>query len=116
MNWIKPIFKVKNKHNVSNYCTIMMSSIIAKLCTTTMEWKVSAWIESQNKRALGQAGSKSQHSTTDYLVKVRLIMEESRLQGKTLYCCLLILKEHLIQYDKVNFGIEWWKLAYTIIV
>ena len=29
MNWIKPIFKVGDKNQVSNYCTIMVSSTIA---------------------------------------------------------------------------------------
>ena len=50
-----------------------------------MEQKVSAWVESQNKRALGQAGFRPKHSTVDHLVTLRVIMEESRLQGKTLY-------------------------------
>ena len=31
INWIKPIFKVGDKNQVSNYCTIMVSSTIAKL-------------------------------------------------------------------------------------
>ena len=32
----------------------MVSSTIAKLCSTIMEQKASAWDESQNKQALGQ--------------------------------------------------------------
>ena len=37
MNWIKPIFKVGFKNQVSNYHTIRGSSTIAKLYNTIME-------------------------------------------------------------------------------
>ena len=49
MNLITPIFKVGGKNKVSKYCTIMVSSTIAKLYNTIMEQNVSAWAESQNK-------------------------------------------------------------------
>ena len=52
VNWIKPIFK-GDRNKVSNYCTIMVSSTIAMLYSTSMEQKVSAWVECPNKQALG---------------------------------------------------------------
>ena len=61
----------------------MVSSTIAKLYSTTMEKKVSAWAESQNKQALGHVGFRSKHSTIEDLVTLSVIMEESCLQGKT---------------------------------
>ena len=93
MNWIKPIYKAGDKNVVSNYRTIMVSSTIAKLYSTIMEQKISAWAESHNIRALGQAGFRPKHSTVDHLVTLRVIMEESRLQGKTLYCCFVDFKK-----------------------
>ena len=84
MNWIKPIFKFGDKNQVSNYRTIMVSSTIAKLYRTIMEQKISTWAESTSKRELGQARFRPKHSTVDHLVTLRVIMEESRLQGKTL--------------------------------
>ena len=51
-----------------------------------MKQKISTWAESTSKKALGQAGFRQKHSTVDHLVTLRVIMEESRLQGKTFYC------------------------------
>ena len=89
MNWIKPIFKAGDKNQVSNYRTIMVSLTIAKLYCTIMEKKISTWVESTRKRPLGQARFRPEHSTMDHLVTLRVIMEESRLQGKTLYFCFV---------------------------
>ena len=55
MSWIKPNFNARDKHQLSNYLTIMVSPTIAKLCSTIMEHKVSAWVGNQNKQALGLA-------------------------------------------------------------
>ena len=49
----------------------MVSSTIAKLYSTTMEKKVSAWAESQNKQALGQASFRPNHSPVDHLVTLK---------------------------------------------
>ena len=37
----KPIFKAGDKNQVSNYCTIMVSSTIVKLYSTIIEQKIS---------------------------------------------------------------------------
>ena len=34
-----------------------------------------------------------QNTTIDHLVKLRIIMEENLLQGKTLYCCFVNFKK-----------------------
>ena len=75
-----------------------------------MEQKVSAWVESKNKQALGPTGFRRKHSMVHHLVTLRVILEESRLQGKTLYCCFVDLKK---PFDTVprSLGVEWWKLA-----
>ena len=57
INWIKPIFKARDKNKVSNYLTIkIQSSTIAKLYRTIMEQKPSSLAKRKNKRALGQVG------------------------------------------------------------
>ena len=58
-----------------------------------MEQKISTWTESTNKRTLGQAGFRPKHATVDHLVTLRVIKEESRLQGKTLYCGFVDFKK-----------------------
>ena len=34
-------------------------------------------------------------------------MEERLLQGKTICCCFVNFKKHLIQYHEMSFGIDW---------
>ena len=71
----------------------MVSSTIAILYSTIMEQKVSTSGESTSKRAIGQEGFRPKHSILDHLVRLSVIMEESRLQGKTLYCCFVDFKK-----------------------
>ena len=42
------------RNQVSDYCTIMVISTIAKLYSVIMEQKISAWVESRNKQVIGQ--------------------------------------------------------------
>ena len=58
-----------------------------------MDQKISTWAESTSKRALGQAKFRPKHSTMDHLVTLKVIMEESRLHGITLYCCFVDFKK-----------------------
>jgi hypothetical protein len=51
---IVPIFKSGDKSNPSNYRTIMISPILAKLYGSILEKKISIWLESHGKRAKGQ--------------------------------------------------------------
>ena len=92
-NWIKPLHKGGDTKEASNYRTIMVGSIMAKLFGCVMEMKLSTWAESNNKRAHGQAGFRKSHSTIDHLVTLRVLMEESRLAGKGLYCCFVDFKK-----------------------
>jgi hypothetical protein len=59
---IVPIFKSGDKNNPSNYRTIMISPLLAKLYGIILEKKISIWLESQEKRDKGQAGFRSYHS------------------------------------------------------
>ena len=99
MNWIKPIFKAGDKNQVSNYRTIMVSSTIAKLYSTIMEQKISTWAESTSKTAVGQAGFRPKYSHVDHLVTLKVIMEESRLQGKT---CRSMCVRYTINCSKLD--------------
>ena len=85
MNCIKPICKVADKSQVSDYRTIMGSSTIAKLYSTIMQQKVSDWAEKQKQMSIW-ASNRPKDSIVDHLITLRIIMKESRLQGKTLYC------------------------------
>lgn len=92
-NWIQPLFKGGDRNLLTNYRTIMVSSAMAKLFSTILEMQLSKWAESNNKRAHGQAGFRPDHNTIDHLVTLRVLMEESRLKGETLYCCFVDFKK-----------------------
>ena len=92
-NWIKPLHKGGDVNNVNNYRTIMVGLLMAKLFGCIMESKISAWAEKKGKRTYGQAGFRQHHSTIDHLVTLRVLMEESLLRGKGLYCCFVEFKK-----------------------
>ena len=94
-NWIKPIHKAGDRSVANNYRTIMVGSTMAKLFGTVMENKISSWAEENSKRAKSQAGFRKHYNTTDHLVTLRVMMEESRLRGEGLYCCFVDFKKPL---------------------
>jgi hypothetical protein len=53
---IVPIFKNGDRNIPSNYRTIMISPILAKLYGIILEKKISLWLEIHGKRDKGQAG------------------------------------------------------------
>ena len=83
-NCIKAPHKGGDKNELSNYRTIMLGPIMAKLFQSLLEGQMSLWAEKNNKRAKRQAGFRAHHSTIDHLVTLRVRIEESRRQGKPL--------------------------------
>ena len=61
---IIPIYKSGDKNDPSNYQTIMISPLLAKLYGIILEKKINGWLEMEGKRAKGQAGFRRNHSTT----------------------------------------------------
>jgi hypothetical protein len=48
---IVPIFKSEDKNNPSNYMTIMISPLLAKLYGIILEKKINIWLERHGKSA-----------------------------------------------------------------
>ena len=92
-NCIKALHKGGDKQELSNYRTIIIGPIMAKLFGSILEKQMSTWAENNAKRAKGQAGFRAKHSTIDHLVILRVIMEESRRQGKLLFMCYMDFKK-----------------------
>ena len=92
-NWVRALFKGGDRNLLTNYRTIMVSSCMAKLFGSIIEKDLSTWAEYNGKRAIGQAGFRARHSTVDHLITLRVLMEEARLKGKTLYCCFVDLRK-----------------------
>ena len=58
-----------------------------------MEKQLSTWAENNAKRAKGQSGFPTKRSTVDHLITLRVIVEESRRQGKLLFMCFVDFKK-----------------------
>jgi hypothetical protein len=50
-----PLFKSGDVSNPSNYRTIMINPLFAKLFGSMLEKKINKWAEERDKRAKGQA-------------------------------------------------------------
>ena len=64
------------KNDPSNYRTIMISHLLAKLYGIILEKKINEWLEIEGKRDKGKTCFRRNHSTTDHLVTLRIIPEE----------------------------------------
>jgi hypothetical protein len=73
---VVPLFKNGDRNIPSNYRTIMISPILAKLYGIILEKKINLWLENHGKRAKDQDGFRRYHSTVDHLVTFRIIAEE----------------------------------------
>jgi hypothetical protein len=104
---IVPIFKNGDRNIPSNYRTIMISPILAKLYGIILEKKISLWLESHGKRAKGQAGFRRYHSTVDHLVTFRIIAEEFAILKPIFFVVLLTLEKLLTWFLGKTFGIGW---------
>jgi hypothetical protein len=104
---IVPIFKNGDRNIPSNYRTIMISPILAKLYGIILEKKISLWLESHGKRAKSHAGFRRYHSTVDHLVTFRIIVEEFRILKPIFFVVLLTLENLLTWFLGNNFGTSW---------
>jgi hypothetical protein len=86
---IVPIFKNGDRNIPSNYRTIMIIPILAKLYGIILEKKISLWLESHGKRDKDQARFRRYHSTVDHLVTFRIIAEEFHNTKTNLFCCIV---------------------------
>ena len=85
----------------------MISPLLAKLYRIILEKKLSIWLESEGKRAKGQAGFRRQHSTTDHLVMLRIIVEECHNDKSSLFCCFVDFRK---AFDTVPRNNLWNRL------
>jgi hypothetical protein len=104
---IVPIFKNGDKNIPSNYRTIMISPILAKLYGIIFKKKIYIWLESHGKRAKGQAEFRRYHSTMDHLVTFRIIADELCNTKAIFFVVLLSLKNLLTWFLGKTFGIGW---------
>ena len=100
-------FQSGDKNDPSNYWTIMISPLLAKLYGIILEKKINEWLEMEGKRAKGQVGFRRNHSTTDHLVTLRFIAVECRNNKFDLFCCFVDFRK---AFDIVPRNNPWNRL------
>ena len=85
----------------------MISPLLAKLYGIILERKINIWLESDGKRAKGQAGFRRKHSTMNHLVTLRIIVEECHNDKSNLFCCFAYFRK---DFDTVPRNNLWNKL------
>jgi hypothetical protein len=99
---IVPIFKNGDRNIPSNYKTIMISPILAKLYGIILEKKISLWIESHGKRAKGHNGFRRYHSSVDHLVTFTIIAKEFCNTKTYLFCCFADFRKYFDMVPRKN--------------
>ena len=109
-----PLFKSGDINNPSNYRTIMINPLFAKLFSGMVENIINKWEKVKEKREKGQMGFKPKHSTIDHGITLRHIVE--KVWGAEKYfSALLTSKRHLTQSLQISCGVEWKKLNFFCI-
>ncbi|XP_057819420.2 uncharacterized protein LOC131032461 [Cryptomeria japonica] len=72
-----PLFKSGDVNNPSNYRTVMINLLFAKLFGNMINHKINKWAEKSDKRAKGQAGFRPKHSTVDHGITLGTSLEKS---------------------------------------
>jgi hypothetical protein len=94
--------KNEDRNIPSNYRTIMISLILAKLYGIILEKKIILWLESHGKRDKGQARFRRYHSTVDHLVTFRIITEEFCNTKTNLFCCFVDFRKSFDMVPRKN--------------
>ena len=73
---IIPIIKIGDKNDSSNYQSIMIDPLLAKLNGIILEKNINEWLEMEGKQDKGQEGFIRHNSTMDHLIMLNIIVEE----------------------------------------
>jgi hypothetical protein len=102
-----PLFKSGDVNNPSNYRTIMINPLFAKLFGSMLEKKISKWVEERDKRTKGQAGFRPKHSTVDHYITLRHIIEKTWEKKEEVFCCFVDFRK---AFDTVPREKIWSKM------
>lgn len=97
------LFKSGDVNNLSNYRTIMINPLFAKLFGNMTENKISKWVEESDKRAKGKTCLRPKHSTVDNAITLRHITEKVWEQKEDFFCCFVDFKKafDMVSRDKL---------------
>ncbi len=90
---VHAFFKGGDASKFDNYRGINVGPILAKLFAMILEKRMSKWVEQHGLRAKGQAGFRKDYRTTDQLFILRILIEQSKVKKKPLYCYFIDFKK-----------------------
>lgn len=88
-----PIFTSGDINNPSNYRTIMINSLYAKLFGNMIENRIIKWLKEQEKHAKKKVGFKPKHSIVDHGIILRHIIENVWEEKEEVFC-------HFVDFKK----------------
>ncbi|OAE36001.1 hypothetical protein AXG93_93s1400 [Marchantia polymorpha subsp. ruderalis] len=104
---IIPIHKSGRKDVATNYRTIMVGIVFAKVFGKLLESKLNTWTESFQKRSRLQAGFRPTYSAVDHVLVLRVLWEKSKGNAKALFCAFIDFKK---AFDTVFMMLLWERL------
>jgi hypothetical protein len=106
---IIPLHKKGSFDDPNNYRGITVGSAISKVYAKVLNERLTTWSEKGGLRALGQAGFRPAHRTTDHIFTLQHLIdgECDRPKGR-LYCCFVDFQK---AFDTVPREILWARLA-----
>eukprot|EP00245_Coleochaete_scutata_P003922 TRINITY_DN159_c0_g2_i4.p1 TRINITY_DN159_c0_g2~~TRINITY_DN159_c0_g2_i4.p1 ORF type:complete len:1129 (+),score=206.75 TRINITY_DN159_c0_g2_i4:285-3671(+) len=105
---LHPIFKKGDQEECSNYRTVTVISLFAKIYSTLLEKRIATWAEREGIRARGQAGFRKKFGTAQHLFTLRVLLDKVRgKSGKKLYCCFVDFSK---AFDTISREKLWMRL------
>jgi hypothetical protein len=90
---VHALFKGGDASKFNNYKGITVGPILEKLFAMILDKRLSEWVEQHGLCAKGQAGFRKDYRTTDQLFILRILIEQSKVKKKPLYCYFIDFKK-----------------------
>jgi len=105
---VTPVYKADDPDDPMNYRFITVGPVLGKLFAMILEARISGWAESNNIRAVGQAGFRKDFRTTDQCFVLRTLIEQCKHKrapsNRVLYTCFVDFKK---AFDTVSRPMLW---------
>ena len=102
-----PLFKSGDVNNPSNYRTIMINPLFAKLFGSMLENKISKWAEERDKCAKRQACFRPKKSIVDHDITLMHIIEKIWEKKEEVFCFFFYFRK---AFDTVPRDKLWHKM------
>jgi hypothetical protein len=99
---VHALFKGGDASKFDNYKGITVGPILTKLFVMIFDKMLSKWVEQHGLCAKGQARFCKDYHTIDQLFILRILIEQSKVKKKPLYCCFVDFKKAFNTVSREN--------------